>query len=173
MNTKFYKKVNTNEEKEMFNGVWQTCWAEKGFEFEYFNTPYQYLFFKKNNPAACVELKELKQGLTSYYASCKELKGKNVVEIDKLSILNEYRSGNILLKIFSFLYEFAEAREVDYYVSIIEPNLYSSLMERGFPFNQVDEPFYYKGDYVVPVVLDVQKALGKVGQKLRLKKTTA
>lgn len=167
-----YKQVITPIEQKQFNFIWETCWKEKGFELEYFNTPHQYLFYKNNIPVACIELKEFNPKVQGIFQFCPELRGHEhqIYEIDKLSILKDFRSEGVLKEIFLLLAEVSAENNIKYFVALMEPNLYTSLVEHHFPLKEANERFYYKGDYVVPVLLDVNKALKRLERLLKRNK---
>lgn len=158
-----YTKVQTMQEQEVFNRIWEECWDEKGFEFEYFEGTDQFVFWKDGQAIACVELKKynIKDEVFGF-SECEHLKGQfeRVMEIDKLSILKEHRGMGMLEEIIFFLMEYMKEKELSYFTTLLEPRLFITL-KRMFrlPVEEVGKRFLYKGDIVVPTTIDVQEAI--------------
>ncbi|GAB6552691.1 hypothetical protein bcgnr5378_05880 [Bacillus cereus] len=162
-----YTKVQTEQEKVIFNGIWEECWNEKGFGLEYFQGTDQFIFWKDGQAVGCVEIKKYSLKNEAFpFSGCEQLKGKfdTVMEVDKLSILKEFRGKGMLEDIMYFLSEYMKEKELTYFTALLEPRLYLTL-KRSLLVEQVGEKLHYKGDDVVPSIINVHKAIQKLEEK--------
>ena len=84
---------------------------------------------------------------------------QQVIEIDKLSILKSYRGTAILPQLLFFMGTYALKRHRCYFVALCEPNLFIALKrEYHVPVEEIGTPFFYKGDNVIPILIDIKKA---------------
>ncbi|PGX07765.1 GNAT family N-acetyltransferase [Bacillus sp. AFS033286] len=158
-----YTKVQTEQEKGIFNRIWEECWNEKGYELEYFQGTDQFIFWKDGQAIGCVEIKKYNiKNEVFPFSKCEQLKGQleTVMEVDKLSILKEFRGKGMLESILFFLSEYMKEKELMYFITLLEPKLYLAL-KRFFrlPVEKVGKTFHYKGDDVVPTITDVHKTI--------------
>lgn len=167
----YVQKVTTPFLQEKFNQIWETCWKEKGYELEYSKHANQFIF---GAGKGCVELKQFRHEIDDFFKTSKDNDIKNfrfskleeikhcldkTFEIDKLSILKENRGKRILDDILLFLGDFALENNVKYYIALLEPKLFLSLkIFYHLPIKKVGKTFHYKGDKVVPIVFNVEKA---------------
>ena len=80
-----------------------------------------------------------------------------VYEVDKLSILKEYRGRGTLNGIFFTMLLHALCNNSKYYVALIDPYLYEAVVQRfKIPIEQLGEKVFYKGEYAIPMVIGVE-----------------
>ena len=169
------KQVKDQVMMQAFNHIWQTCWTEKGFEFEENPFAEYFLFEQDGVPCGAFQLcdvSKLPLDENSVYLSHETIKQhpEQVIEIDKLSILKEYRGSTILSQLFLFMMKYAEQNDKRYFVALCEPMLYVSIIDLyNVPVEKLGEPFYYKGDYVVPIIVDLVQAKNHFKQKTHTK----
>jgi hypothetical protein len=167
--------VSTTEQQQQFNQIWEQCWKEEGFEFEYSENAEQFLFLQKESPVGCVEIKPYNPTIdaTFPFSQAKSLKNAldKTYEIDKLSILKACRGKGMLEQILNFLVDFSIEKDVSYFVALMNPKLYWSLkVLYRLPIQKAGHSFHYKGDKVVPIILNVRQASKQLDRYTWLKK---
>ncbi|MCA1055235.1 hypothetical protein LCM10_09590 [Rossellomorea aquimaris] len=161
-----YKKVETPEDVEYFNGIWMECWQEKGYDFEI--NPHHTARFLIKDPSdvwvGTVEIQpysldgelEVNQ---AYPFNHKPLLLEDMFQtiiIDKVAILKEYRGKN-LNTLLSVIIHHAELHSQKYCVALLERVFYKALRNvYKVPFEIIGEMRFYKGDYVIPSVINLQ-----------------
>ncbi|WP_242318974.1 hypothetical protein [Bacillus cereus group sp. BfR-BA-01349] len=156
-------QVKTNQQIEKFNQIWMESWKEKGFEIEVSESYLSQFLFKKGDEfVATIEFKSIENSsiidLLPLGSLGEELQFNinRTIEVDKLSIQKDSRKKGLLSLILSFLIDFAINNNVTYYVGLLEPNLYAALKNYfEFPLVRLSKDLWYKGDYVVPIKLDI------------------
>lgn len=182
-----FKKVLTNAELDQFNDIVKVNWKGEGFDEEYADgTSECYLYMASMmvddvetlTPVGTVEIKhfnhksnrvpetieEKKQVIDDYFdfKKVEEIKSSSlkVIEIDKLSILDEHRGQKHMDAFLTLLMDYAEENQVGHYIALINPLLYLSLRRHyKIPIKATGEKFFYKGANVQPVMIDVKKAM--------------
>lgn len=162
-----YEKVTTSEQLAVFNLIWITVWREKGFDLEYTPDPVdRYLILDGDLPVGTIEFRplmasDLVDSVGTLYGFTQKLpqQGKLVV-IDKVAILKPYRGTQNIGKIFTLIYVYIKENQVDYFFGLIEP-LFARLLRiiGKNVFRNLGEKFFYKGDYVLPILVDSQEML--------------
>lgn len=167
------KVANTTELKQAFNAIWETCWEEKGFEFE--ENPHADYFVYEEAGVKCgafqlCDLTNLPLEADSVYLTHPTVKENRnqVVEIDKLSILKTYRGTAILPQLLVFMATYATKRNKRYFVALCEPTLFIALRRMyNVPVEKLGKPFFYKGDNVVPILIDIAQAKNQFKETTR------
>lgn len=167
--------VNTAKLKTAFDAIWETCWAEKGFEFE--ENPYADYFVYEEAGVNCgafqlCDLTKLPLDDDSIYLTHPTVRDNlhQVVEIDKLSILKTYRGNAILPQLLLFMADYAMEHKKRYFVALCEPILYIALRRMyNVPMEKLGDPFFYKGDNVVPILIDIVKGKSQFKDTTRKK----
>lgn len=157
-------KVTNEELTKRFNRVWGKSWVEEGYELEFSNGEgvLQYLFTNELGvDAGSLELKLNPNEIMDEFNFLNFVpEGSKLMEVDKLSILKEERGEGILDEILTTIVMAAEEHQVDYCIALIEPVFYRAL--RAFyklPVQKAGKMFFYKGDDVVPMVIDAKKMI--------------
>lgn len=158
------KAANTKHLKATFDRIWETCWKEKGFEFE--ENPHAEYFVYEEDGAYCgafqlCDVSNLPLEADSIYLANETVRNNldQVIEIDKLSILKTYRGTAILSELLVFMADYSVKNGKRYFVALCEPTLYVALKRvYNVPVETLGERFYYKGDDVVPILVDIASA---------------
>lgn len=161
-----FKRVENELELAMFNGIWTTVWREKGFELE-FSDKSLAKYIVVTDEGHCVGTTEFKP----YSIKDSELNetapfhehpdviaaADEIVEIDKMAILQTYR-GRYISDLLSACVYFAEGEKIKYFVSLLEPVFLRALkVSFRVPLKKLGDKIFYKGDYVNPVLIDVEQ----------------
>ncbi|ANY65967.1 hypothetical protein BBD42_05450 [Paenibacillus sp. BIHB 4019] len=161
-----FKRVENELELAMFNGVWTTVWREKGFDLEFSAQALERLMIvtMEGHYVGTAEIKPYSAASTineaGIFQEHPELicaQGK-IAEIDKIALLKPYRGQQYISELLSSLVYTAEERQIKYYVSLLEPVFLRALrVTFKVPLERLGEKVFYKGDYVVPMVLNVEQ----------------
>lgn len=161
-----FKRVENEIELAMFNFIWMTVWREKGFEFEFSPQPLdRYVVATPDGQyIGSAEFKPYTPGegqinsIASFHRHpCIAADPLKVAEIDKIAILKEFR-GSYISELLSSLVYFARQRGIHYYVSLLEPVFYRALrITFHVPMVKAGEKSFYKGDYVIPIIIDAKQ----------------
>jgi hypothetical protein len=157
----FFKINNKNEEQlEIFNKIWIECWKEKGYELEFTETADRFIIQDdKGNNFGTVEFIKYINGQNN----CEQVFNFNaipeiiqfsdqVIEIDKISILKNYRGKNIE-RLFYSIYNYSIEHNIKYGIGLIEPLFYKTLkLFYKFPIFKLSKQVFYKGDWVIPII---------------------
>ena len=162
-----FKVVENEVELAQFNGVWTTVWHECGYELEFGDhvLDKNIILTENKEVIGSNEIKCYYPDSRSYINTLAafaqhpwvvQAEGK-VGECDKVALLKNYRGkGMYIHDILKSICASALKHDLQYIVSLLEP-VFMKALKRLFrvPMQQVGDPFFYKGDYVVPVVMDV------------------
>jgi len=162
-----FKRVESKWELDRFNNIWTTVWLEKGFDLD-FSERVLDRFVIVTEEGDYIGTSEIKPynihdsmineiAPFSNYPLIRQTEEGMVAEIDKIAVLNQYRGNNIAdLLSGSILY--GEEKKIRYYVALMEPVFLRALrITFQVPFEKVGGKVFYKGDYVVPVIIDIEK----------------
>ncbi|PLS17838.1 hypothetical protein CVD28_09055 [Bacillus sp. M6-12] len=164
------KKVNSTLELNVFNSIWLQCWEEKGYEAEFS----EYVFGRylvSNNDGEHIGVFEFKQLAHSLideefpFTSFPFIKEnfEKTFELDKLSILPAYRGGKVLSEMLSHMVKVSIENDISYFIALIEPKLYLALKRfYKVPIQKLGEAFFYKGDNVVPISIDLKLVINNL-----------
>lgn len=165
-----YKRVENSIELTMFNFIWMTAWREKGFEFEFSGEVLdRYLVITEDGQyAGSAEFKRYKPGESEidqiapfYLHPTLNSPFTNVLEVDKVALLPEFR-GKYIGDLLSSIVYFATRNGYDYLISLLEPVFFRALkITFHFPIEKFGDKIFYKGDYVQPAIIDVDKLMRK------------
>ncbi|WP_338554323.1 GNAT family N-acetyltransferase [Paenibacillus sp. KS-LC4] len=161
-----FKRVENELELAMFNGVWTTVWREKGFDLEFSAHALERLMVvtEEGHYVGTAELKPYSAASTinetGFFQEHPELilaQGETA-EIDKIALLKPYRGQQYISELLSSLIYTAEERQIKYFVSLLEP-VFSRALRVTFklPLDKLGEKVFYKGDYVVPMIFNVEQ----------------
>ncbi|OAB45468.1 hypothetical protein [Paenibacillus glacialis] len=161
-----FKRVESKGELDRFNNIWTTVWLEKGFDLDFTEQVLE-RFVIVTEEGDYIGTSEIKPysihnsviNQTAPFADHPKLIHAEgaVAEIDKIAVLNQYRGHNIAdLLSGSILY--GEEKKIRYYVAMMEPVFLRALrITFQVPFEKVGGKVFYKGDYVVPVIIDLEE----------------
>jgi hypothetical protein len=167
------KQALTVAEVKLYNVIWSEAWKEKGFDISKAETDLltndltliRHLFSDGEDFVATIGLRKLLYSKTKHFYSLETnsflCENKEFIfEIDKLAIRKDARGLQILSCILSFLAHFSQKHEVRYFVALIEPKLFKSIkLFYKLPTEQIGDAFFFEGDTVIPVSIDVSKAM--------------
>ncbi|SFF31291.1 hypothetical protein SAMN04487969_1259 [Paenibacillus algorifonticola] len=161
-----FKRVENELELAMFNGVWTTVWREKGFDLEFSAQALERIMIvtAEGHYVGTAEIKPYSAASTineaGFFQEHSELiraQGE-IAEIDKIALLKPYRGQQYISELLSSLVYTAEERQIKYFVSLLEPVFLRALrVTFKVPLEKLGEKEFYKGDYVVPVVINVEQ----------------
>ncbi|QAY68286.1 hypothetical protein [Paenibacillus protaetiae] len=148
-----------------FDRIWTTVWTEKGYELEYSQHALD-RFVAVTPEGDIVGTSEIKPYHSTgsineiapfaVHPKVRSNPGK-VAEFDKMAVLKEHR-GKPLVDLLSSAVYCAEQHGLRYYVSLLEPVLYRAFrISFHIPMEKIGEKTFYKGDYVIPTILDVEQ----------------
>jgi len=162
-----YKSVENEVELALFNGVWITVWREKGYELEFCEDALERSIVYSEN-GEVIGTSELKRYYDDKRSSINEVapfsthpwvvqaKGQ-VGESDKIALLSSYRGqGRYTDYVLSSICANAAKHNITCIVSLLEPVFMRALrILYKVPMQRLGSKTFYKGDYVVPAVMDV------------------
>lgn len=159
------KRVETEQDLIYYNFIWMTAWREKGYEFEFSPSVLdRYLVLTpEGDYAGTAEFKPFEPGVSAFESVADirlmpELAAdrRKVAEIDKYALLPEYR-GKYVDELAAAAVLVARDHGIRYFVSLLDPVFSRALriMYRA-PMKALGPKTYYKGGYVVPVVIDMR-----------------
>ena len=160
-----YKRVENHIELAMFNFIWMTAWKEKGFEFEFSeNVLDRYLVITDEGEyAGSVEIKPFTgKGTLDSVAPFRqhplvEADPTLVAEIDKVALLPEFRRKYTSALLSAGIY-CAWKEGLHYLLALLEPVFYRALrITFRVPMEKVGKKTFYKGGYVIPVLIKVKQ----------------
>ncbi|GIP18521.1 hypothetical protein J40TS1_41630 [Paenibacillus montaniterrae] len=168
MNTAYmYKSVENEVELALFNGIWTTVWREHGYELEFSENALErnIIFTEKGEAVGTSELKPYYEDSRSsinevapfaLHPWVLQAQGK-VGESDKIALLSSYRGkGTYTDDVLSSICASAAKFNLTCMVSLLEPVFMRALrILYKVPMQKLGEKTFYKGDYVVPAVMDV------------------
>lgn len=161
-----FKRVESELELAMFNGIWTTVWAEKGFEIEFSKQAIE-RFVIVTSEGHYVGTSEIKpysvdsspiNDVGAFRTHPKVIEaGDAVAEIDKIALLQSYR-GLYIADLLSSVVYIAEKLKIKYFVSLLEPKFLQALrITFQVPLEKVGGKVFYKGDDVIPVLFDMEQ----------------
>jgi hypothetical protein len=176
-----FSQVNSENDKKKFNAIWEEVCKEKGFECEPTSSRSDlFLIYSDKIAIGTVELvpyennKNIADSVFPFYSIdvVKDHPSK-IFEIDKVAILKKYRGSNIS-KIFSIIYTYALENRCTHGIMLLEPIFYRALrIFYRIPIKRVTkEKIFYKGDYVVPSIIDfirIKKNISDFNWALKIK----
>lgn len=162
-----YKTVESEVELALFNGIWTTVWREQGYELEFSEEVMErsVIYTEKGEAVGTSELKRYYDDERSSinrvapFAShpwVVRAQGK-VGESDKIALLSSYRGqGAYTDYVLSSICASAAKYNIECMVSLLEPIFMRALsILYKVPMQKLGGKIFYKGDYVVPAVMDV------------------
>lgn len=162
-----FKRVENELDLAVFDGIWTTVWMEKGYELEYSAEALD-RFVVVTDEGQGVGTSEIKSydlhgslinRVAPFHLHPKLIAAEGAVaEIDKIALLQSYRSkGLYLSSILSSAVFSAERRGMKYFVSLLEPVFLRALkITFKVPLERIGDRLYYKGDYVIPIIFDME-----------------
>ncbi|WP_102692234.1 hypothetical protein [Rummeliibacillus pycnus] len=159
-----YIKVDSVALLNDYNQIWMECWLEKGYGLENDKIPAdRYIITDtQNHKVGSIEFKpyslDITNNINKVYPFYKIESLKNnpnsVVEVDKVAILKQYRGKN-LERLLTVFINYAESHNINYCVALLERVFYKALKNvYKIPIKAVGEKIYYKGDYVIPTIVN-------------------
>ncbi|MEW9698050.1 hypothetical protein [Paenibacillus sp. SI8] len=150
------KQVQTEVELQLFNQIVEETWREKGYEVEYGSLESDcFIIYDADIPIGTIEFKPvtMTSEILNYFPF---LLPQNTVELDKVSILKNYRSQENLMKLMDLLIRYSQTNHVEKYIGLTEPSFFHFLKNHmKFPIVATSKPFMYKGDHVIPAISSI------------------
>jgi|GEM_PF-394035 hypothetical protein len=165
------RKVETEYDRQLFNGIWMKAWEEKGFEYE-FCPGDCYLVFHGGQAAGTVQFTlYVPEEADQLHEACRfdaipalrepAVNGK-VSIIDKFAIKKEFRSTQALDTLMFCLFQYAERHDKTYCIALLDPLVYRLVrFHYQFPVAKAGNRAYYKGADVIPVIIDCRYFLDR------------
>ncbi|MEC0093339.1 hypothetical protein [Paenibacillus macquariensis] len=161
-----FKRVESKFELDRFNHIWTTVWLEKGYDLDFTEEVLErfvivteegeHIGTSEITPYSIHE-SEINQ-IAPFADHPKLIQAEGAVAIiDKMAVLKHYR-GHFIADLLSAAVLFGEENKLKYYVALMEPVFQRALrITFHVPIEKVGGKVYYKGDYVVPVIIDVEE----------------
>ncbi|MCT8137637.1 hypothetical protein H1D32_07655 [Anaerobacillus sp. CMMVII] len=158
-----YIKVSTVADLNSFNQIWMECWLEKGYMLDLSSTEADQFIIRNSEKhhIGTIEFKPYYPTKENYINTVFPFhkidhlarNPEKVREIDKVSILKQHRGKN-LERLISLFVGYSEVYKIESCVGLFERVFFKALKNfYKIPVEAVGEPFYYKGDYVIPGVV--------------------
>lgn len=173
-----YKLVVTNDEKMLFDQLYQPSFEEKGYELEEYNgEQYSYLVENKYGEyAGTVELIEFNQEKSmlanpQIFVQCELLEDAvSVWEVDKISVKAEERKNKTLNNIMETIYEICKEKQIEYLIAEMNPVLCRALkVEYTLDIYRLSG--IVKGKYpYIPVIIPINQKVLEAYETNRAKK---
>jgi len=170
-----FKRVENEIELARFHSIWTTVWLEKGFELEFTEQVLERIVIltKDGDYVGTTEIKpySIHESMINEAAPFakhpKLIQAEGAVaEIDKMAMLRQYR-GDFIADLLSAVVYYGEESRLRYYVALLEPVFLRALrITFQIPFEKVGGKVYYKGDHVVPVIIDLEEVYNNKEQYL-------
>lgn len=164
------KRVETEQDLAYYNFIWMTAWREKGYEFEFASRVLDryVVVTPEGHYIGTAEYKPFRPDSGSFESVADIGRmpvltedRQKVAEIDKFALLPEYR-GKYVNDLVSSVLLVAREHGIRYFVTLLEPLFYRALrLSFRAPMTLLGPKTFYKGDYVLPVVIDVKEILAR------------
>jgi hypothetical protein len=159
------KRVITEQDLAYYNFIWMTAWREKGYDFEFSPAVLErwLVTTPEDQPVGTAEFKPFLPGISSFESVADigrmpELvrDRRQVAEIDKYAVLPEHR-GKYVDDLVAAAVLVAREHGIRYFVTLLEPVFCRAIRILYHPpMIQLGPKTFYKGDDVIPIVIDVQ-----------------
>jgi len=160
-----FKSIENEWGLTMFDSIWTAVWQEKGYELEFSEQVLgRYVAISSSGEyVGTAEIKPYEPGISTIdsvapFAQHPKIAAdpSRVAEIDKIAVMREYR-GSPLSDLLSAVVYCAEKHQIKYLVSLMEPLLFRALrVTFHLKLEKIGEKAFYKGDYVIPVLFDME-----------------
>ncbi|MHA0857134.1 GNAT family N-acetyltransferase [Paenibacillus sp. CMAA1364] len=161
-----FKRVENELELARYHSIWTTVWLEKGFELEFAEQVLE-RFVVVTNDGDYVGTCEIKpysihnnmlNEAAPFATHPKLIQAEgSVAEVDKMAMLESYR-GNLIADLLSAAVQYGDQNRLRYYVALLEPVFLRALrITFNIPFEKLGQKVFYKGDHVIPVLIDIEK----------------
>jgi hypothetical protein len=164
----FYKKVQTEEELNIFDSIWIPAWQEKGFELEcLLGKVDRYLIKNENDEnigTISFRLYKNESPIDEVFHFHQIEKVKNnlgkIVEIENLAIDKEHRGIDNLKRVVGTIVDYGIKGDYKFLIAVIDP-LFLRLVKRYFPVELIilSGAIQYKGTKLVPIMIDADQTL--------------
>ncbi|GMK39877.1 hypothetical protein PCCS19_29320 [Paenibacillus sp. CCS19] len=162
-----YRQVETAHDLAQFNQVWETVWREKGYELEYSRSVLaRYVVTApEGQVVGTSEIKRYIRGQSEIDGIAPFAEHPSIIasqgsigEIDKFALLRQFRGLRYSAELMSTAVHCCMRFNLKYCVTLLEPVFCRALrVSFKVPMEQIAEKAYYKGDYVIPIVFDVEQ----------------
>jgi len=159
------RRVVTEQDLAYYHFIWMTAWKEKGYEFEFSSAVLErwLVVTPEGEPVGTAEFRPFLPGASAFEAIADigrmpELVRNRlqVAEIDKYAILPEHR-GKYVDDLVAAAVLVARKHGIRWFVTLLEPMFCRAIRILYHPpMTQLGPKTFYKGDDVIPVVIDVQ-----------------
>lgn len=167
-----FKKAETKNEKDLFNEIFKSSFAEKNYETAPFAGECFDILVENNNGkvSGTLELVPYKPGtgLTTVedmfdFSKLDVLQGvkhSNIYEVDKLSVLEEERRNGTLDNIIRTMFVLAKEMDIEFYIGLANPILFRGLrLEYGLPVQKAGKLIRNDSYSIQPMYIHTKKLL--------------
>lgn len=157
-----YKRVESQNELDLFHKIKRVSWDQKGFEMEYGRegSDLYLIYTEDGEPGGTFEFTPYSQFTRPFMRELfKDYINEDMlaVEIDSFSVLPQYR-GKLGREILCLLIHYAEEKGYTHAIGIADPSVFRSFQKSyGIRSVQVSEKMWYKGDYVIPTLFNLKE----------------
>jgi hypothetical protein len=159
------KRVTTEQDLAYYNFIWMTAWREKGYDFEFSPAVLErwLVVTPGGEPVGTAEFKPFLPGVSAFESVADigrmpELvrDRRKVAEIDKYAVLPEHR-GKYVDDLVAAAVLVAREHGIRWFVTLLEPTFCRAIRILYHPpMTELGPRTFYKGDDVIPVVIDVR-----------------
>lgn len=165
-----FKRVTTKEEAEAFHRVKQLVWEESGYDMEYGREGSDlYIAYINGVPGGTVEFTpylEFSRLLIRNLFDDVVRDDMKVMELDSFAVLPEYRRKLVGHEIVRFMIYYAQTHGYTHGVAITAPKVFKSLNDTyHIRCEKVKDPFWYKGDEVIPALMHLKEVYDHLDDK--------
>ncbi|PHA02313.1 N-acetyltransferase [Bacillus pseudomycoides] len=154
-----YKYVNSIKDLQTFHQIKKVVWDEKGFEMEYAKegSDLFLLMDEEGEAGGTIEFtpySKTRDFMRDVFDNSLGDK-MHVMEWDSGAVLPKFR-GKLGRNMVCLMVDYAERYGYTHVIGIYDPRFFNSVKNKyKFEIEQIDKEFYYKGDYVIPAILNV------------------
>jgi hypothetical protein len=159
------KRVTTEQDLAYYNFIWMTAWREKGYDFEFSPVVLErwLVTTPEGQPVGTAEFKPFHPGISSFESVAEVERMPELVqdrrlvaEIDKYAVLPEHR-GKYVDDLVAAAVLVARKHGIRWFVTLLEPVFCRAIKILYHPpMIQLGPKTFYKGDDVIPIVIDVK-----------------
>lgn len=161
LNEIIFKKVTTQEERDIFHQIKRVVWEGTGYEMEYGQKGADlYVVYVNGIPGGTIEFIPYPEFTRPFMRELFDdtINGQmKAVEFDSFAVLPEFR-GKLGREIIRFLIYYAQKNGYTHGLALSAPYVFKSLDKSYYiRSEQVKDKMWYKGDDVIPTLMHLKE----------------